>query len=104
VLVLVLIIVAVLIIAIVLTALSGRYRRFDAVVQPEDSVVPLSSHRNRMEMIPKSEQVTDSDLTKANAYDEPDDLLDPRNPRHAQWLKEQQLKPSGDSTPSDETS
>jgi hypothetical protein len=45
-----------------------------------------------------------SALTKADAYDEPDDLLDPRNARHTQWLNEQHWKPSGDSTPSDETS
>lgn len=88
------------IVATLLTALSNRYRRFDAVSEPENSVMPFA-RRNRARMIPRDQQVTENAIRQATTYDAADDLLDPSNPHHEEWLEQRRPQQDGGASDSD---
>ncbi len=82
----------VLAISIAASALSGHYRRYDRVPQVgqpsqgSTSTVGQMRRRGPVRLIATPEEVTRQHLAASQAYDASDDLLDPRSPRHAQWL------------------
>ena len=82
----------VLAVSIVAAALSGRYRRYDQVVQVNppgtNTLSPTlgqMSRRGPVDMIPTPEEVT-RERSASQVYDASDDLLDPRSPHHDEWL------------------
>ena len=75
------------------TALSGHYRRYDRVTQVDGASQGTSAvgqvRRGTVKLIATPEEVTRRHLAASQAYDAGDDLLDPRNPHHAQWFTAQ---------------
>ena len=71
---------AALVVAIAGVALSSRYRSYDTAVRPRTLAGPPTV------MIPTPEEATRVQLADSHVSDDADDLLDPRNPGHDQWL------------------
>ena len=81
--------VAVLAITVVAIAVSGKYRRFDAVGHPNTDFLGHSGQNlDEIAMIPTDESVSEEAIFHSEAFDAADDLLDPHNAGHAKWVAE----------------
>ena len=87
--VILLIIVVVLILIGVMLRRRSAKRGFGYVPDPN----ALGGHMNALDAMPRETIATPEAATEEIAHDDfvadgPGDLMDPKNPRHAEWLKE----------------
>jgi hypothetical protein len=72
------------------SAARKKHKRFDFIVDPEamaDSSLDLDTSQV-VEALPTVAESTEETMAKDFNYDATDDLLDPRNPRHDDWISE----------------
>ena len=92
-------IVIAIVLAVVIVVLAARFivtklKNNDQpdLVDAPPSAVGLGSNRldpgPLNDVMPSPDQYTDGTLAKDNNYDATDDLLDPRNPEHDQWISD----------------
>lgn len=81
----VIVVLAAIAIGAVLLAVAGKRRRFDDVRLPIANDFRLF-RRVQVKRIPADEEVTAEATTAGSTYDAADDLMDPSNRSHAQWI------------------
>ena len=72
----------------IITAYSAKHKHIDTVPTEAPRFGGMPRYRIAGKFMPTPEEVTEEEVVKSEEYDASDDLLDPKNPGHAQWLAE----------------